>query len=593
MRSSTFRWSVPVAGTLVVSLILAGTLERGPPLDEADIIFFNGDVITLEDQGVVQAIAIQGDTILAVGSSVDMLGLQGSATVIVDLDGRTLLPGFVEGHSHLLGSNARQISLEEASDLAFSFGWTTLNELALSSDEHFAEIEQAERSGQLRIRVNAFMKYNRSRLEPDGNNEVVEAYWQRHPPVLDSDRFFRIVGIKIYVDGALVNNPTRGCWAVTEPYAEEFQQSNYFANFCYGETYGSAYMPKDTLNKVVAEAQQAGFQVAMHANGDSAIGMALDAIENALDGASNELHRHHIHHSSLLRPDQITRYDQLDIIASIRGTFSTCRHENQPLIHGQERFEFVANKFALPTRIEHAFAEGDFGPEYDPDALGIPPNPINPIHNLWGFVTRKDINSEGTACDPPEWLTQHEITVEQGLRLLTIGPAYAAGQEDVLGTLKKGKFADVVILNKNPLEVNPDSILELSVLMTMVGGKVEFCREGNEALCPEPQATSVERISTNVPSGFLLRQNYPNPFNPNTTIGFDIAGAGSQPVNLQLFDASGRRVKVLVDQRLSAGSYTISWNGRDENGHRVPSGTYFYRLRVGEYVDTKRLNLVK
>jgi hypothetical protein len=176
---------------------------------------------------------------------------------------------------------------------------------------------------------------------------------------------------------------------------------------------------------------------------------------------------------------------------------------------------------------------------------------------------------------------------------VTIGPAYAAGQEEVLGTLKAGKFADVVILDQNPLEVNPDSILGLSVLMTMVGGKVEFCREGNESLCPAPQTTSVERHGTSIPSTFSLKQNYPNPFNPSTSIGFDIAGAGSQPVTLQLFDASGRRVRVLVDQRLSAGSYTISWNGRDEYGRPASSGAYFYRLKVGEYVDTKRLNLVK
>ena len=82
-------------------------------------------------------------------------------------------------------------------------------------------------------------------------------------------------------------------------------------------------------------------------------------------------------------------------------------------------------------------------------------------------------------------MTQHEITVEQGLRLLTVASAYAASQEDVLGTLKVGKFADIVILDRNPLSVSSDEILDLSVLMTMVGGNAEFCREGDEALCPE------------------------------------------------------------------------------------------------------------
>lgn len=573
---------------------LAGMLHQGSPLDDADIIYHNGDVITLEADGIVQAIAVKGDTIVAVGSNEDMLNLQGSTTTVVDLEGRTLLPGFVEGHSHMIGGNARGgLSLDEASDLAFSYGWTTLNELKMDAGERFVEFEQAEQSGQLRIRVNAFMEYNRARLEPDGSNEVVNAYWQIHPPVLDKGRFFRVIGIKIYLDGSLVNNPTRGCWGVTEPYATEFQESNYFANFCYGEAYGSIYMAQDTLNKVVAEAQQAGFQVAMHANGDSAIGMALDAIEYALDGASNEVYRHQIHHSSLLRPDQITSYDELDIIASIRGTYTTCRHENQPSVHGEERFEFVANKFSLPTLIEHTFAEGDFGWQYDPDTVSTRNNPFNPLINLWGFVTLKDMASDGSICDPPEWLARHEITIDQGLRLLTIGPAYAAGQEDVLGTLKAGKFADLVILDQNPLEVAPDEILGLSVLMTMVAGNVEFCREGSEALCTEAQATSIETIETTVPEDYSLKETYPNPFKASTTIAFDIMDSAGQSVKLDMFDTSGRRVRILVNELLSAGSYTVAWDGRDENGRPVSSGVYFYKLTAGSFTETKTTVLLR
>ena len=455
----------------------------GIALDQADIIYYNGDVITLEQEGIVQAIAITGDTILAVGSNEDMLNLQGSATTVFDLQGRTLLPGFVEGHSHIVGNQKEGISLDEAQEVALSFGWTSLNELNMASDSRFDEIEQAQQSGHLRIRVNAFIQYNRSRIDQNGNNEVAETFWLDQPPVLASDRFFRIVGIKVFVDGSLVLDPGRGCYAVTEPYSDEFQETNYFREVCLGEEYGSMYLTQDQLNEVLAEAQQAGYQVAMHANGDRAIDMALNAIENALDGASSERYRHQIHHSLYLRPDQIPRYQQLGVIASIRGIFPSCRPERFPFILGQERFEFAANRYALPALIEHAFAEGDFGWRHDPYQVRSP-TPINPLQTLWGFVTRKDIDEDGSFCDPPQWAAQHEITVEQGLRLLTIGPAYAVSQDDVLGTLKQGKYADIVILDRNPLLVDPDEILELSVLMTMVGGNVEFCQEGNEGLCP-------------------------------------------------------------------------------------------------------------
>ena len=81
------------------------------------------------------------------------------------------------------------------------------------------------------------------------------------------------------------------------------------------------------------------------------------------------------------------------------------------------------------------------------------------------------------------WATRSAESLPK-VRLLTIAPAYAVSQENVLGSLKVGKFADIVILDRNPLQVEPDELLDLSVLMTMVGGSVEFCREGNEALCP-------------------------------------------------------------------------------------------------------------
>lgn len=270
--------------------------------------------------------------------------LEGDETTVIDQQGRTVLPGFVEGHSHIItGKHSPGYSLDEALQVALSFGLTSLNELALADDAIFEETKQSEQSLTLRIRVNGYIKHNRSQLEPDGSNEVLGYFWRDQTPVLASDRFFRIVGIKVYIDGALVNNPSRGCWAVTEPYKEEFQQTDYFHDFCKGEEYGSLYLSQDELNDIVAEAQQAGYQVAMHANGDRAIDLALNAIEYALDGASNEIYRYQIHHSSLLRPDQIIRYQELDIVAAIRGMFVTCRQENQALVFGDDRCKFVVN----------------------------------------------------------------------------------------------------------------------------------------------------------------------------------------------------------------------------------------------------------
>jgi hypothetical protein len=83
----------------------------------------------------------------------------------------------------------------------------------------------------------------------------------------------------------------------------------------------------------------------------------------------------------------------------------------------------------------------------------------------------------------------------------------------------------------------------------------------------------------------------PNPFNPSTVIRFDLPTAG--PVELSIFDVMGHRVARLVHENRPAGQHEELWSGRDEGGRSVSSGVYIYRLEAGEYVETKRMTLVK
>jgi hypothetical protein len=93
------------------------------------------------------------------------------------------------------------------------------------------------------------------------------------------------------------------------------------------------------------------------------------------------------------------------------------------------------------------------------------------------------------------------------------------------------------------------------------------------------------------PAAFLLYANSPNPFNPSTTIKYDLA----QPVEVKLviYDMLGRRVRTLVDQSQQAGRYAITWDGRNEQGQNVASGTFIYQLRAGNFVQTHRMALVR
>ena len=98
-------------------------------------------------------------------------------------------------------------------------------------------------------------------------------------------------------------------------------------------------------------------------------------------------------------------------------------------------------------------------------------------------MTRKQIRrSDGSVYEPPEWLAAKVVSVEEALRMMTVNGAYALFMEEKVGSLKPGKFADLIILSSNPLTIDPDAIVDIEVLMTMVGGRIEHC--GQEDVCP-------------------------------------------------------------------------------------------------------------
>ncbi len=94
-----------------------------------------------------------------------------------------------------------------------------------------------------------------------------------------------------------------------------------------------------------------------------------------------------------------------------------------------------------------------------------------------------------------------------------------------------------------------------------------------------------------LPDHFALEQNYPNPFNPSTTISYDLPQISQ--VRIEIFNMLGQLVKTLIDKQQEAGSYQTIWDGQDENGHRVSSGIYFYKIVASEQIKTKKMILIK
>jgi len=96
---------------------------------------------------------------------------------------------------------------------------------------------------------------------------------------------------------------------------------------------------------------------------------------------------------------------------------------------------------------------------------------------------------------------------------------------------------------------------------------------------------------TQRPKEFELGQNYPNPFNPSTTIKFSLPEASY--VKLEVFNILGQKVKSLLDEKKNVGIHTVVWNGENQNGEKVSSGIYFYRLETESYRSVKKMVLLR
>ena len=107
-----------------------------------------------------------------------------------------------------------------------------------------------------------------------------------------------------------------------------------------------------------------------------------------------------------------------------------------------------------------------------------------PLADLYGLVTRNDLENDGHICPGYEWLKQNTLSIEESLPVMTINAAYALFREDEIGSLEMGKYADLLILSHNPMANPAETLLETEVWLTMVGGRTAYCATGQESLCP-------------------------------------------------------------------------------------------------------------
>jgi predicted amidohydrolase YtcJ len=260
------------------------------------------------------------------------------------------------------------------------------------------------------------------------------------------DEWIRLGALKILADGSMGS----GTAAFFEPYADD------------PKTSGLLLHPVPELERMIRDADAAGFQLAVHAIGDRANALVLDAFEKAAKANGPRDRRFRIEHAQVVRKQDLARYKALGVVASIQP--SHCIDDMR-----------WAEKRIGPARCRDAYNFRSFTAAGIPVAFGTDwfVEPLDPRLGLYAAVTR-----ELPAGGPPGgWFPEEKIPLEDAIDLYTRGSAYAEFAEKDKGTLEPGQLADLVVFAADLFKVPPRQILTTPVDLTIVGGRIVYERE--------------------------------------------------------------------------------------------------------------------
>jgi predicted amidohydrolase YtcJ len=334
-------------------------------------------------------------------------------------------------------SQALKAQLKRALDRMARDGYVTVHDAGLSGDE-MALLEQMEAAGELPIRVYAMLS---------ARDEALARSWLDRGPDTDNERFLVTRSVKAYYDGALGSRGAR----LLEDYSDQPGHRGVS-----GDQYGFD-------ESLTAAMMQAGFQVAIHAIGDAGNRETLDFIEGVYANVpSARDHRHRIEHAQVVHPDDLARFAELDVIASMEPP-----HAVEDMAWAEERLgaERVRGAYAWRS-LREAGARLTFNADN-------PGSDHDIFYGLHAAITRRDKARQPAGG----WFPEQSLCAEEAIRAYTEWSAYAAFREQETGRIAPGRWADLTIIDIDPLVLadrDPDAILNGNVLMTVVDGRIVY-----------------------------------------------------------------------------------------------------------------------
>jgi predicted amidohydrolase YtcJ len=267
-------------------------------------------------------------------------------------------------------------------------------------------------------------------------------HYRQHGPETLGDGRVVVGALKLLADGAL---GSRGA-ALHDAYCDDPGNA------------GLVLVPGEEVERLTLEAGALGFQMCVHAIGDRANTLVLDAYERALARAPRPDHRLRVEHAQILTERDVPRFRRLGVLPSMQATHCTSDMAWAGERLGPERLRGAyAWRSLLATGVRIA-GGSDFPVES--------PNPFFGIH---AAVTRRPRSGED-----PAWQPEQRMTREEAVRSFTSWNAYAARQEDALGTLEVGKHADLVVLSDDVFTCTDARIADIRPTLTLVAGEIVF-----------------------------------------------------------------------------------------------------------------------
>lgn len=314
-------------------------------------------------------------------------------------------------------------------------GVTTVHDI-VRSGEPVRAYQELAREGRLHARVNLLPRVIESHI---GSQSLIELGLITG----FGNEWLRVGGVKMSIDGGITGR--NACFY--DPYEDD------------EHNHGIIRIQQDELNETVLKCHKAGLRCCVHAIGDRAFDMALDAYENAIQKSPRKDHRHRIEHMGnwLSTPERMQRMVRSGIIAIPNIAIGYYVGDAILDCLGEKR---LTKAFPFRTLLKNGviIAGGSDSPGYWP---------VDPLRDIAACVSRKmrwgDV-----------WVAEERISLAEAFAMHTTTAAYVGFEETSKGTLEIGKLADMAVLAEDPFEIEPERIKDLKVEMTVVGGELKY-----------------------------------------------------------------------------------------------------------------------